>query len=269
MLGQTHPQTDPLGQSFSLTDVLRLTASRTDARDGLRVTLSQTQQLQCLKGIGRVQSVAQATLLAVGSASNAVVPGARGWQRAKSRVIGPAPPAQPTTSLAALTASVATHPSRRTKATEHRAGVTALLTPGPAAAAAAAAILKGLYMKPSQVTGTVQHVVRPTLPGEVCASSVVSPRLVVILLEADQGRQVQAEAQAGCLTTSRRSPPGSMLMRPVPAAALQHPHGIPGPAWAQISPNRSLRVLPDQLTGMPQEGADHKGGQSGREGVQQ
>ena len=39
------------------------------------------------------------------------VTGARGWQRAKSRVIGPAPPAQPTTSLAALTASVATHPS--------------------------------------------------------------------------------------------------------------------------------------------------------------
>ena len=98
-----------------------------------------------------------------------------------------------------------------------------------------------------------------------CAT--IAAGLVVILLEADQGRQVQAEAQAGCLTTSRRSPPGSMLMRPVPAAALQHPHGIPGPAWGQISPSRSLRVLPEQLTEMPQGGADHRGGQSGREGV--
>ena len=89
----------------------------------------------------------------------------------------------------------------------------------------------------------------------------------MVLLEAAQERQVQAEAQAGCLTTSKMSPPGLMLMRPVLAAALQHPPGIPGPAWGQISPNRSLRVLPDQLTGMPQEGADHRGGQSGREGV--
>ena len=202
-----------------------------------------------------------------------------------------------------------------------------------------------------QVTGTVRHVVHPTLPGEACASSVASPsesltsllcrpcppylpchasvvclqclqlghvcgcgdllcaecvclmqngmvRLLLqpalltilvctcfslcfllswcatiaaglagALLEAAQEHQVQAEAQAGCLTTSRRSPPGSMLMRPVPAAALQHPHGIPGPAWGQISPSRSLRVLPEQLTEMPQGGADHRGGQSGREGV--
>ena len=100
-----------------------------------------------------------------------------------------------------------------------------------------------------------------------CATSAAG--LAVVLLEAAQERQVQAEARAGCLTTSKRSPPGLMLMRLVPAAALQHPHGIPGPAWGQISPNRSLRVLPDQLTGMPQGGADHRGGQSGREGVQQ
>ena len=100
-----------------------------------------------------------------------------------------------------------------------------------------------------------------------CAT--VAAGLAVVLLEAALDRQAQAEVQAECLTTSRRSPPGLMLMRPVPAAALQHPHGIPGPAWGQISPNRSLRVLPDQLTETPKGGAACRGGQSGREGVQQ
>ena len=140
------------------------------------------------------------------------------------------------------------------------------------------AVLCAVYVCLVQ-NGMGRHLLEPVLAILVCTCfslgfslswcATIATGLVVILSEADRGRQLQAEVQAGCLTTSRRSPPGLMLMRPVPAAALQHPHGIPGPAWGQTSPNRSLRVLPDQLTGMPQEGADHKGGQSGREGVQQ
>ena len=135
------------------------------------------------------------------------------------------------------------------------------------------------YVRLMQI-GMVQHLLQPVLLAILvclCFSlcfllswcATVAAGLAVVLLEAAQGHQAQAEAQAGCLTTSKRSPPGLMLMRPVLAAALQHPPGIPGPAWGQISPNRSLRVLPDQLTGMPQGGADHRGGQRGREGVQQ